>query len=137
MNMKLIGFAAALMIGVPALVSAQGIVGGAAQGSQRGNDAAGPIGGVVGGAVGAVEGGVAGLLGIDQRPRFHDYVIREHRTSYRYESPVVVGAVLPGSGVTYYEVPSEYGVRTYRYTILNDRAVLVDPSTHRIMQVID
>ena len=31
----------------------------------------------------------------------------------------------------------EYGVTKYRYTVVNDRTVLVDPSTHRIVQVID
>jgi hypothetical protein len=30
--------------------------------------------------------------------------------------------------VTYYEVPREYGAREYRYTIINDRPVLVDPA---------
>jgi hypothetical protein len=137
MNMKLAIFAAAVMIGTPQLATAQGVVGGAAQGAETGSDAAGPVGGVVGGVVGAVGGGIAGLLGIDQRPRFRDYVVSEHRDSYRYDRDVVVGAVLPESGVTYYEVPSEYGVREYRYTIVNDRAVLVDPTTHRIMQVIE
>jgi hypothetical protein len=34
-------------------------------------------------------------------------------------------------------VPREYGVTNYRYTVVNDRPVLVDPSTHRIVQVID
>jgi len=28
-------------------------------------------------------------------------------------------------------------VTKYCYTVVNDRAVLVDPSTHRIVQVID
>jgi hypothetical protein len=31
------------------------------------------------------------------------------------------------AGVTYYAVPPEYGVRDYRYTVVNDRPVLVDP----------
>lgn len=137
MTMKQILFAAAVLIGVPSLVAAQGIVGGAAQGAENGSTAAGPVGGVVGGAVGAVEGGIAGILGLDQRPRFQEYVVREHRSSYRYDHPVVIGAVLPESGVTYYEVPPEYGVRTYRYTIVNDRTVLVDPATHRIVQIVD
>jgi Protein of unknown function (DUF1236) len=48
-----------------------------------------------------------------------------------------VGAVLPSSGVTYYEVPAEYGVRNYRYTVVNDRTVLVDPRTHTVVQVIE
>ncbi len=129
--------AAAVVLAVPAVASAQGIVGGAERGVQSGSDAAGPVGGVVGGAVGAVEGGVAGLLGIDQRPRFREYVVREHRDSYRYDRPVVVGTVLPDEGVTYWDVPGEYGVRTYRYTVVNDRAVLVDPSSRRIMQIVD
>jgi len=39
--------------------------------------------------------------------------------------------------VTYYEVPKEYGVTKYRYTVVNDRPVLVDTGSHRIVQVID
>jgi hypothetical protein len=31
----------------------------------------------------------------------------------------------------------EYGVTKYRYTVVNDRTVLVDPGTHRIVQVIE
>jgi hypothetical protein len=57
--------------------------------------------------------------------------------SHRYQQEVQVGAVLPSSGVTYYEVPAEYGVRDYRYTVVNDRTVLVDPRTHRVIQIID
>jgi hypothetical protein len=45
--------------------------------------------------------------------------------------------VLPEEGVTYYDVPPEYGVRDYRYTVVNSRTVLVDPRTHRIVQVIE
>lgn len=141
MNMKHILFAAAVMIGVPTLVAAQGLVGGATEGAKTGNHVAGPIGGVVGGvvggAVGAVEGGVTGMLGLEQRPRFHDYARNEHHASYRYHHRVVVGAVLPKNGVTYHDVPTEYGVNKYRYTIVNDHAVLVDPATRRIVQVID
>lgn len=116
---------------------AQGIVGGAQQGAEDGARAAGPVGSVVGGVVGGVAGGVSGLLGLDQRPRFHEYVVREKRPSYTYSGNVVVGAELPRSGVTYYEVPSEYGVRNYRYTVVNGRTVLVDPRTHSIVEVID
>jgi hypothetical protein len=50
---------------------------------------------------------------------------------------VRVGAVLPSSGVQYYEVPQEYGVREYRYTVVNDRVVLVEPRTRRIVQIIE
>jgi len=85
---------------------------------------------------GAGRGEVAGALPDQQAPRFHQYVVTQGRPSYRYNEEVRVGATLPSSGVTYYEVPAEYGVRDYRYTIVNDRTVLVDPRTHRIVQVV-
>lgn len=93
----------------------------------------GPIGAAVGAGVGAVAGGIAD----ETRPRFRSYVEERHVPSYRYEHEVRVGEDLPSAGVTYYEVPREYGVTRYRYTVVNDRNVLVDPSTHRIVQVID
>jgi Protein of unknown function (DUF1236) len=68
-----------------------------------------------------------------ERPRFHSYVVEQRRPSYRYQGDVRVGVELPEEGVTYYEVPREYGAREYRYTIINDRPVLVDPRGHRIV----
>ena len=137
MTNKLLIALAAIAIAVPVAASAQGIVGGAEQGARDGNNAAGPVGAVVGGVVGAVGGGIAGLLGADQRPRFREYVVTQKRPAYVYDRPVVVGAELPRNGVTYYEVPAEYGVRDYRYTIVNDHTVLVDPKTGQIVEVLD
>jgi hypothetical protein len=62
---------------------------------------------------GGVVGGVAGVLGVGERPRFHSYVVERRR---QYREDLRVGAVLPEEGVTYYDVPPEYGVREYRYT---------------------
>jgi len=120
----------------PLAVHAQGVTGGIEQGAHDGDRAAGPVGGVVGGVVGGIGGGVAGLLGIDQRPRFREYVVNEHRPSYRYTQDLRVGSELPVDGVQYYDVPHEYGQTQYRYTIVNDEPVLVDPQTHRVMQII-
>jgi Protein of unknown function (DUF1236) len=135
---KVIGaaFLAAAII-APLSASAQGVPGGVERGAREGERAAGPVGAVVGGTIGGVVGGVAGVLGVDQRPRFRTYVVEQHRPSYRYEGDVTVGAVLPEAGVTYYEAPPEYGVREYRYTVVNDRPVLVDPRTHRIIDVVE
>ena len=124
-------------LALPLSAQAQGIVGGAAEGSRQGAEAAGPVGGLVGGVVGGVTGGIAGLLGVDQRPRFREYVVREQVPSYRYTEEVRVGTVLPQSGVVYREVPAEFGVSGYSYTIVNDRPVLVEPRTRRIVQVIE
>lgn len=135
---RLIGIVAvSAAMALPAVTRAQGVPGGIEHGSREGERAAGPVGAVVGGVIGGVVGGVTGVLGVDTQPRFHEYVVREHRPSYHYSDDVRVGAVLPEEGVTYYEVPPEYGVREYRYTIVNDRTVLVDPRTHRIVQVVE
>ena len=113
--------------------SGGGAATGAAAGAVGGAVVGGPVGAVVGGAIGAIAGGVAE----DQQPQFRQYVVQQGVPSYTYGEEVRVGAVLPSSGVTYYEVPTQYGVREYRYTIVNNTPVLVDPSTRRVIQVID
>ena len=89
------------------------------------------------GAVGAATGTVGGILGVDDRPRFREYVVRERRPSYRYEGDVRVGTVLPRSGVTFYAVPREYHAPGYRYAYVNDAPVLVDPGSRRVIEVIE
>jgi hypothetical protein len=135
---KIVGaaFLSAVIV-IPVAASAQGVPGGVERGAREGERAAGPVGAIIGGTIGGVVGGVAGILGVEERPRFRRYVVEEHRPSYRYQGDVRVGAVLPEAGVTYYEVPPEYGVREYRYTVVNDRPVLVDPRTHRIVEVVE
>jgi hypothetical protein len=135
---RFIGVAAIVaVVALPGLAQAQGVPGGVERGAREGERAAGPVGAIVGGTIGGVVGGVAGVLGVDQRPRFRSYVVEQRRPSYQYRDDVRVGAVLPEEGVTYYDVPPEYGVRDYRYTVVNGRTVLVEPRTHRIVEVIE
>ena len=92
-----------------------------------------PNGGAAAGAVtGAIVGGIAG----DQQPKFREYVVQQDVPSYTYQQDLQVGTVLPSNGVTYYEVPAQYGVRGYRYTVINNTPVLVDPGSRRVVQVI-
>jgi hypothetical protein len=122
---------------IPLSASAQGVPEGVERGAREGERAAGPVGAIVGGTIGGVVGGVTGILGVDERPRFHRYVVEQHRPSHRYQGDVRVGAELPEAGVTYYDVPQEYSARGYRYTVVNDRPVLVDPHTRRIVEVVE
>jgi hypothetical protein len=110
-----------------------GAAGGAAAGAVGGAVVGGPVGAVVGGVGGAVVGGIIG----DNTPRFKTYVSEQRVPSYTYAEEVRVGAVLPERGVTYREVPAEYGVKGYRYTVVNNRTVLVEPKTRKIVQVIE
>ncbi|MCR6732927.1 MAG: DUF1236 domain-containing protein [Afipia sp.] len=79
----------------------------------------------------------AGIISEDERPRFRQYIVQERVPSYAVETPVRVGTVLPEAGVTYYDVPQQFGATTYRYTVVNDRPLLVEPRTRRVMQVIE
>lgn len=124
--------AAAVLLSTLAFAQ-NGAAGGAAAGAVGGAIVGGPVGAVVGGVAGAVAGGIADA----DRPRFKEYVVREKRPSYTYREDVRVGAELPSSGVTYYEVPREYGASKYRYTVVNNRTVLVDPGTHKIVEVME
>jgi hypothetical protein len=82
-------------------------------------------------------GEIVGTISNEQRPRFREYVVQERVPSYSIPERVVVGATLPEAGVTYYDVPERYAATPYRYTVVNDRTVLVDPRSRRIMQVVD
>lgn len=121
-------------LAIPTVAGAQSNVpAGATAGAVGGAIVGGPVGAVVGGVAGAIVGGISD----ESRPQFREYVATQRRPSYRYQGDVRVGAELPSSGVTYYSAPAEYKVQNYRYTRVNDRTVLVDPRTHRIVQVIE
>lgn len=149
----LLGTVVAALAAMPIATQAQvvqGTVNGAQQGAATGSNAAGPIGGIVGGAVGAGVGAATGavgtatgivgsILGVEQRPRFHEYVQEQNYPSYSWRRDVRVGAVLPRSGVTYYAIPNDYSSMNgrYRYARVNDRTVIVDPRTRRIVDIVD
>ena len=110
--------ALAAAIGAPIAAQAQGVTVGVAPGP---------------GVAVTESGGIA----IDQRPAFREYVVRERVPTYTIPERVIVGGVLPESGVTTYDVPQTFGTTPYRYTVVNGQTVLVEPRTRRIVQVIE
>jgi uncharacterized protein YcfJ len=134
MRKTLLAGAVLAALGLPVAAQAQsgGAAAGATTGAVGGAIVGGPVGAVVGGAAGAIVGGISDT----QQPQFRQYVVTQGRPSYRYNEEVRVGATLPSSGITYYEVPEQYGVREYRYTVVNDTPVLVDPRSHKVVQII-
>ena len=92
--------------------------------------------GVTTGSTGApadVDNGIA----TDQRKSFRTYVRDEQTPSYSLPGEIQIGTTLPDIGVTYYDVPERFGATRYRYTIINDRTVLVDPKTRKVVQVVE
>lgn len=140
---KKIAIIAALTL-APAVAFAQNQPSGGAVGGATSGAATGAIGGaVVGGPVGAVVGGVGGavvgaIVGDAAQPKFRTYVVEQRVPSYTYADPVAVGTVLPEQGVVYHTLPPDYGpsASNYRYTVVNDRTVIVEPQSRRIVQII-
>ena len=97
---------------------------GARNGARTGGEVGGPIGAMVGGTVGAAVG--AGLeipnavITSVQGERAPSVVVRER---------VVVGEPLPPT-VELRPVP-------YRYAVVNDRRVIVEPRTRKVIKIID
>ncbi|MGQ0680821.1 DUF1236 domain-containing protein [Bradyrhizobium sp.] len=100
---------------------------GAEEGARAGAEVGGPIGGIVGGTVGAAVGAAVEIPNavITSIPRGErSVVVREQ---------VVVGEPLPPS-VELRVVPNH---TEYRYAVVNDRRVIVEPRTRRVIRVID
>lgn len=99
---------------------------GAAEGAAAGGQVGGPIGAMVGGTVGAAVG--AGLeipnAVINSVPRDHSVVVHER---------VVVGEPLPPT-VELRTVPQH---TEYRYAVVNDRRVIVEPRTRKVVRILD
>ena len=148
MRHRILAAAVILSAAMPLTAHAQsstagGVREGSRSGAEAGSSVLGPVGGAVGGIVGGVVGGAAGTAGAiiegltpEQSTRVRTYVVQERRPSVRVTERVVVGEDLP-SNVELYSFPSEYGVTQYRYTVVNERPVLVDPRSRRVVQIIE
>jgi len=101
---------------------------GAANGARAGGDVAGPIGAMVGGTVGAAVG-----AGLEIPNAVITSVEAERAPSVVVRQRVVVGEPLPPQ-VQLRPVPR---YTEYRYAVVNDRRVIVDPRTRRIVKIID
>ncbi len=122
-------FAIAALSALPATAFAQSTTQeGARSGAAAGGQAAGPLGAAVGGTVGAAVG-----LGLEIPNAVISSVTGVNRPSVVVEEPIVVGEPLP-SRVEVYEVP-DYS--EYRYAVVNNRRVLVEPRTRRVIRVIE
>ena len=101
---------------------------GAANGARTGGEIAGPVGEIVGGTVGAAVGAAVeipnAVITSIQGERAPSVVVRER---------VVVGEPLPPA-VELRPVPR---YTEYRYAVVNDRRVVVDPRTRRVIKIID
>jgi len=97
---------------------------GAANGARAGGEVAGPVGEAVGGTVG---------LGLEIPNAVITSIQGERAPSVTVRERIVVGEPLPAS-VELRTVPSH---TEYRYAVVNDRRVIVEPRTRKIIKIID
>jgi hypothetical protein len=101
---------------------------GAVNGARAGGEVAGPVGEIVGGTVGAAVG-----AGLEIPNAVITSVERERAPSVVVRERVVVGEPLPPD-VELRPVPS---YTAYRYAVVNDRRVIVEPRTRKVIKIID
>jgi uncharacterized protein DUF1236 len=101
---------------------------GANDGARAGGAVAGPVGEAVGGTVGAAVG-----LGLEIPNAVITSIQGDRGPSVTVRERVVVGEPLPPT-VELRPVPSH---TEYRYAIVNDRRVIVEPRTRKIIKIID
>jgi len=78
------------------------------------------------------------IFKVEDRPRFHEFIVKQHHTPFRFKEEVRIGTVLPAAGVEFHVVPAEYHIRPeYRYAVINDRVVIVEPASRRIVEIIE
>ena len=101
---------------------------GAHDGARAGGSVAGPVGEVVGGTVGAAVG-----LGLEIPNAVITSIQADRAPSVTVRERVVVGEPLPAT-VELRTVPSH---TEYRYAVVNDRRVIVEPRTRKVIKIID
>jgi hypothetical protein len=74
----------------------------------------------------------------EQRTRIKEYVVKEKVKPVTVKERVSVGATLPAD-VELVAVPETWGpsVSKYRYVYSDNHVVLVEPSSRRVVQIID
>lgn len=102
---------------------------GAGTGAAVGAVVGGPVGALVGAAIG---GGVATAPpAVEPAPEVRTYITENPQEAVILDGEVVVGAGIPDS-VTLYEIPNQ---PDYRYVVVNNQPVLVNPTDRRIVYV--
>lgn len=77
-------------------------------------------------------------IGKPEQTRIKEYVVKEKVKPAMIKEKVTVGSTLP-SDVELAPVPSDWGpsVSKYRYVYTNDHVVLVEPSSRRVVHIVE
>ncbi|MBV9456392.1 MAG: DUF1236 domain-containing protein [Bradyrhizobium sp.] len=127
-NRFAISLVAASLLASGAAFAQSTTVEGARDGARAGGDVGGPVGAMVGGTVGAAVG-----AGLEIPNAVITSVQGERQPSVVVRERVIVGEPLPAE-VELRPVPH---YTQYEYAVVNDRRVIVEPRTRRVIKIID
>ena len=127
-NRMAVSLIAASLLASGAAFAQSTTVEGARNGAAAGGSVAGPVGEAVGGTVGAAVG-----LGLEIPNAVITSIQGERVPSVTVRERVVVGQPRPRT-VELRPVPN---YAEYRYAVVNDRRVIVEPRTRKIIKIVD
>jgi hypothetical protein len=127
-NRFAVSLVAASLLASGAAFAQSTTVEGARDGARAGGDVGGPVGAMVGGTVGAAVG-----AGLEIPNAVITSVQGERQPSVVVRERVIVGEPLPAE-VELRPVPH---YTQYDYAVVNDRRVIVEPRTRRVIKIIE
>lgn len=74
----------------------------------------------------------------EQRTKIKEYVVQKKMATVRMSEKVVIGAAVP-QDVELVSAPGDWGpgYKDFRFFYSDDHVILVDPSTRKVIQIID
>lgn len=78
----------------------------------------------------------AALMDDTQAMAFRKYVMTKKHPSVSYKDKYAVDMEMKTDGMEMYDVPPEYVSGKYKYIQLNGEWVIIDPATHKIVQIL-
>ena len=128
MRIRLLAAVAVIALSPAAAFAQASTVGGAVGGAVVGGAVGGPVGAVVGAGVGSTVG-----LAAEPPAEVVTYVQKEHIPTVAVKEKVVVGQPLPAT-VELRTIPK---YTQYRYAVVNNQRVIVEPSTRKVIKIIE
>lgn len=78
------------------------------------------------------------VIAPEQRTKIKEYVVQQKVKPVRIQERVAVGVTIPAD-VELHAVPSDWGpsFSRYRYVYADDDVVLIDPTSRKVIQIIE
>jgi hypothetical protein len=84
---------------------------------------------------GPASGAVGGLT-LEDKSYVREYHSKRKYPSIKYEDEISVGRILPETG-SYYPIEGRQSLNEYRYAVINNKTVIIDSNTRRIIEILD